>query len=151
MSHAVRPDAMPFASLLVGLYLWAVVAFFGVTLVDTAYVGVLRDAIAAENRAAVFAEVGDFLLLLMFFGTLFAALGALGSCWHSARARNLVIASAVVVVLLPPTLELLSPLLAGSSLGPILRIPGMALASGLALLGFARLRNDADQVEPSRK
>jgi len=77
MNQAIHSEQRAFAALLVGLYVWAVVAFFGVTLVDTAYVAVLRDEIGAEDRAAIFAEVGDF-LLLMFGATLLAALALLG-------------------------------------------------------------------------
>jgi hypothetical protein len=146
MNYAIRSEPRALASLLVGMYVWAVVAFFGVTLVDTAYVAVLRDSLGAEERAAVFSEVGDF-LLLVFFATVLAALAAIGSCWRSAGARNFVVASVLVVVLEPPVLEVLGPLLAGSNLGPLLRIPGMAVASALALLGFARLVQGAPGIQ----
>jgi hypothetical protein len=147
MSHAIQFEKM-FASLLVGFYVWAVVAFFGVTLVDTAYRAVLSDEIGAEGLAPVFSEVGDFLLLI-FWATVLTALAAIGSCWRCTSARNFVIASIVVVVLEPPVLHLLSPLLVGSN-QPVLRVPGMALASALALLGFARLLEGKPNEQPRR-
>lgn len=137
MNRATRSDPMVLAFVLVGLYVWAVAAFFGVTVLDTAYAAVLRDEIAAEDRAAVFSEIGDFLLLLLF-ATLLAALAAVASCWSSKSARYWLIASVAVMVLQAPALVLLDSGL-GMNLGPALRIPGIAAASALALLGFARL------------
>ena len=125
------------AFILVGLYVWVVVAFFGVTIVDSAYAALLRNALEAQDVATIFAEMGDLLLLLLF-ATVIAALAAVVSCWSSRLARNLLIASIAVVVLEAPALALLNSAFA-VNLGPALRVPGMAAASGLALLGFARL------------
>jgi hypothetical protein len=126
-----------FGSLAVGLYAWVAAVSFGAVLLDIVY-----SRLVAEARTA-FAEEADFLLLVSAV-TIVAAFGAIVLAWNAKAARNLCIASLVIVVsgLFAPVL--LSPYLqgAGSSLGTGIRLAISGLASLLAFLGFYKLRRN---------
>jgi len=120
--------------LIVGFYAWIVTVFFGAVLLDISYARLVPEATAA------FSEVSDFLLII-YFVTLVAAVGAIAFSWKSSVARAYFIASLVILVL-----ELLVPLFfsqlndkPGSGLATTIRILINGMASILALLGLYKI------------
>jgi len=129
-----------FAPLVVGLYAWLVAVFFGGILLDIVYSNSLSRTLDASATATVFSGVSD-LFLRIGFVVFLSAIGAIASSWRSAAARNLLIASLLVL-----SLEILIPVFLfpflrnapDSGIGPWLRI----IPSGLgSILAFAGLRN----------
>jgi hypothetical protein len=130
-------------SLVVGFYAWVTTVFFGVILLDIVYARLLRDALGAGERAAVFSEVSDALL---FFGavTIVAALGAIASSWNSTVVRAVLVASLIILGLEFATPVLALPFLRNAqelNIGPLLRLVPSGLASILALVALHQYRS----------
>ena len=125
----------PIASLFVGFYGWVVIVFFGATLLDTVYANAIRGMLDSGKAAAVFSSASDFLLLVLAL-TVLAAIGAIGSSWQSGLARNLFLASGLLVIV-----ELLAPIfmrpwLLESNAGLGVRLLLSAAASVLGFFGL---------------
>ncbi|MDE3090625.1 MAG: hypothetical protein KGJ80_14705 [Chloroflexota bacterium] len=135
MDSRMRVVPSPVGSLLVGFYGWIVIAFFGAVLLDTVYAKTIRDVLDSVEAATVFSEASDFLLVMVALAAL-AALGAIGSSWQSTLARNLFVASGVLVIAEPLAPIALRPLLLESNAGLWLRLVLSATASVLGLLGL---------------
>lgn len=127
-----------------GLYTWLVSAYFGAVLLDIVYANLALDLLGSNETATLFSEASDFLLLLGAISIL-TAIGAIGFSWRIKSARNLFIASILVVLL-----ELLAPVLffplirslqviLGLNIGPWIRLVGSALPSILAFAGLWKL------------
>lgn len=124
-----------FASVLVGAYTWAIVAFFGAVLLDVVYARGVHATLEPSQAARLFNEPADFLGLL-FSVTAVAAVAALAAAWH-AKARNLLVASALIALGTPVVAVSLGTIVAETQAGPWLRIALSAAASISALLGLA--------------
>jgi hypothetical protein len=124
-----------FAALSVGLYCLLGVAMFGAALVDRAYAHAVGAVLAAGDVEQALRPVADILLQLLA-ATLLAGLAAIASAWSSIATRNLLLASAVVLVA-----QLFAPALfanlAGSGWGFWLRV---GMSGGTAVLALAALR-----------
>jgi len=132
-----------FHSLVVGLYAWIATIFFGLILLDIVYAKLLRDVPGAVEVTTVFSDVADILLMAGFIMIL-AAIGAIVFSWTSGTARNLLIASLIVVLLEFITPIFLSPffqIIDAFNIGPWLRIIPSGLASILALVGLYKFRH----------
>jgi hypothetical protein len=127
-----------------GLYTWVVSAYFGAILLDIVYANLALNLIDSRETGTLFSEVSDFLLFISIFPIL-AAIGAIGSSWSIKTARNLFIASTLIVLigfLAPPMLfPLILNLQAnlGINVGPWVRLVGSALPSILAFVGLWKL------------
>lgn len=130
--------------LIASLYTWIVSLFFGAILLDVAYSNLAFNALQPTERASMFSEVADFLLLIGGF-TLLTAVGAIGSSWNLGSPRYWFIASALFIVA-----EFLVPMLffplvqsigenLGVNVGPMIRLSGNGLASILAFIGLWKL------------
>ena len=121
-------------SFLIGAYAWVLTIFFGMVLLDILY------ANQAPEAAGAFSTIADFLLLIGFVAFLSAMLAIVLS-WRSPAARNLLIASLLLMLLefMIPALSfqliLSMPELA---IGPWLRIIPTGIASILALIGMQK-------------
>jgi hypothetical protein len=137
MDTQMHPVPGPVGSLLVGFYSWLVVAFFGASLLDTVYANAIRGVLDSVQAATVFSKASDFLLLVVAL-TVLAAIGAISSSWQSSLARNLFVASVLLVIaeLLAPIV--LRPFLLGSHAGLWVRLLLSASASVLGLLGLSK-------------
>ena len=135
MDHQTRPVPGPVGSLLVGFYCWVVIAFFGAVLLDTVYANAMRGVLDSAEAATVFSAASDFLLLVVALAAL-AAIGAIGSSWQSILARNLLVASVLLVIaeLFAPIV--LRPLHLEPNAGLRVRLLLSASASVLGLLGL---------------
>jgi len=121
-----------FGSFLVGVYVWVLTIFFGMVLLDILYSNLVPEA------AAAFSEVSDFLLLIGFV-TLLCAVAAIALTWQSSTARNLLIASLLVILMEFLTPVFFSPFIQNTqatTIGPWLRIIPGGLSSILALIGM---------------
>jgi thiol:disulfide interchange protein len=94
-----------FGFLLVGIYTWITAVFLGGTWLDKVYANQLNGVLGASESALVFSEVSDTLLYIGFVMVIFA-IGAIAVSWQYGAARNLFIASLLVL-----SLELIIPLL----------------------------------------
>jgi hypothetical protein len=130
--------------LIASLYTWIVSLFFGAILLDVAYSNLAFNALQPTERASMFSEVADFLLLIGGLALL-TALGAIGSSWNLGSPRYWFIASALFIVA-----EFLVPMLffplvqsigenLGVNVGPMIRLSGNGLASILAFIGLWKL------------
>lgn len=137
MDRAMRPVPSPVGSLLVGFYGWVVSALFGAVLLDIVYASTMRGVFDTAEAAPVFSAASDLLLFLVGLAVL-AAIGAIASAWQSIQARNLLVASVLVIVaeLFAPIV--LRPLLLESNAGTWVRLLGSGSASVLGLLGLNR-------------
>ena len=135
MDRQMRPVPGPVRSLLAGFYSWMVIAFFGATLLDTVYAKAIRGVLDSVQAATVFSAASDFLLLVSAL-TALAAIGAIGSSWQSSLARNLFVASILLVIAEPLGPIVLRPLLLEANAGRWVRLLMSASASVLGLLGL---------------
>lgn len=143
-------DHLPY--LLAGLYTWIVSTFFGMTLLDIVYSRIAASALKPSETATLFSEAADFLLLIGML-TILAAIAAISSAWSSRSARNLFIASILVVI----AIEFLAPILFFSLIQSIqvnlgldpglwIRLIASALSSILAFVGLWKLYHSAPRV-----
>ena len=135
MDRQMRQVPGPVGSLLVGFYSGVVVALFGAVLLDTVYANAMRGVLDSAQAATVFSAASDFLLLVVALAAL-AAIGAIGSSWQSTLARNLFVASVLLVIAEPLAPIVLRPLLLESHAGLWVRLLMSASASVLGLLGL---------------
>jgi glucose dehydrogenase len=121
-------------ALVVGLYAWLVAVSFGLAWLDSQYARLVPGASDA------FREVADFLMFITLV-TVLAGIGAVGLSWNSRAARNLLVASLLVVLVVPfVALLILSPEARESSAtGSIVRLSIGGVASVLAFAGFHRI------------
>jgi hypothetical protein len=120
------------SSFIVGFYTWIVTVFFGAVLLDTVYANSIPEASTA------FSEVSDFLLLI-YFVTFLAAVGAITFSWKSNKARNFFLASLAIFLfefLIPVFFAVLIEDIDVSGLATAIRIILNGLASLLALIGL---------------
>jgi hypothetical protein len=78
-------------SFFVGWYVWILAVSFGMVLLDIFYSNLVPEATFA------FSKVSDFLLFIGFV-TLLSAMVAIAFAWETKTARNLLIASLVVIL-----------------------------------------------------
>jgi hypothetical protein len=122
-------------SFLAGWYAWLLALSFGMVLLDIQYAQYSR---LAPEAARAFSDAADFLLLVNFV-TLLSAIAAIAFSWNSQTARNLFIASLLVMLfefLIP---ALVSPFIKNTqrlAIGPWLRIIPTGAASLLAFIGL---------------
>jgi hypothetical protein len=131
--------------LVAAVYAWILAIFVGAVLLDIVYSGLLEGVGGCLNLPAVYSEVADFLLIPGSLAVL-SGLAAIVTSWHVRLARNLFLASLVLLVgfefLLPVFLFPALRTSAGPSflgLGPWIRLVPTALASILALAGSCKL------------
>lgn len=118
--------------LVAGFYAWAVTLSLGMVVLDVLYSRLVPESAVASS------DVADVLLLIGAV-TVLAAFGAVGVSWNSHAARNLFIASLVIVILGFVAPIFLSPLLQGASppaWGAAIRVIVGGLASILAFMGL---------------
>jgi hypothetical protein len=137
MNAEVRPAPGVFESVLVMFCGFAVITLFGVTLLDTVYVANMRDVIEPAQAAPVFSEVSDFLLLVVGL-TVLAALAGIGGAWQVRPARNLLLVSGALLVVLLLAPAILSPFAIETWMGMRIRLLLNASTSAVALLGLSR-------------
>ena len=125
-----------FGSLVVGFYAWIVAAACGAVLLDVVYANGIRAALEPSQAARLFNEPADFIGLLSGVSVV-AGMAALVAAWHT-RARNFLIASALIVVGTPLIALVIGPMLVETQAGPWLRI---ALSGAASVLGLLGLRN----------
>jgi len=126
------------------IYAWILAVFLGAVLLDIVYSTLLKDVDGFLAGPSVYSEVSDFLLILGALTILFA-LAAIVVSWDVGSARNLLLASSLLLVgfefLVPMVLFPVLRSSSGSSilgLGPLIRLVPTALAS---LLAFAGVRD----------
>ena len=123
---------MRLGSFFVGFYAWLFTIFGGMVLLDVFYARLAPEGTSAPSAAA------DFLLWVGFLAIL-SALSAVAFAWQVKAARNLMIASLLVLALeflLPVLLTSVSQGNPGFALGPWLRIIICGIASILAFIGM---------------
>jgi hypothetical protein len=94
------------------------------------------------EAARAFSDAADFLLLVDFV-TLLSAIAAIAFSWNAKAARNLFIASLLVMLfefLIPALVSPFVQQAQGLAIGPWLRIIPMGAASILALIGFYKFK-----------
>jgi len=132
--------------LLAALYTWSASVFFGAVLLDIVYFNAASSALAPAETLMLFSEAADFLLLILAL-TLLAGMVAVGAAWKVRPARNLFIASLLLVVA-----EFLAPMLffsiietaqasLGFNVGSWVRLTLSALPPILAFLGLWKLNS----------
>lgn len=122
-----------FASLFVGLYGWLLAVSFGAIVLDVVYSRAIEDIPDSAQTARIFSIVADFLLLPLIAAAL-AALGAIAFASRVWPARNLIVASVVVMFAAIPVYALLGPMLDGLKIGAWVRL---ALSGGASVLAIA--------------
>jgi hypothetical protein len=136
------------ARLAAGLYAWSLAIFLGAVLLDIVYSGLLEGVGGCLDLSAVCTEISDFLLIPAALAVVLS-LAAIAVSWHVASARNLLLASLVLLVgfefllpmvLFPALRTSAGPFIAG--LGPWIRLVPTASASILALAGFCELSHN---------
>ena len=82
-------------SFFIGLYVWIISIFFGAILLDIVY----SNLIVSRNIEAteIFEKVSDFLLVIGML-VIIAAVGSIVSSWKLKIARNLFIASFLIII-----------------------------------------------------
>ena len=132
--------------LLAAFYTWTASIFFGAVLLDIVYFNAASSALAPAETLMLFSEAADFLLLILAL-TLLAGMVAVGAAWKVRPARNLFIASLLLVVA-----EFLVPMLffsiietaqasLGFNVGSWVRLTLSALPPILAFLGLWKLNS----------
>ena len=132
--------------LLAAFYTWTASVFFGAVLLDIVYFNAASSALAPAETLMLFSEAADFLLLILAL-TLLAGMVAVGGAWKVRPARNLFIASLLLVVA-----EFLAPMLffsiietaqasLGFNVGSWVRLTLSALPPILAFLGLWKLNS----------
>jgi hypothetical protein len=128
------------------LYAWIVTAFFGATVLDIVYARLAARLLEPSDTSTLFTEGADLLLCLGALAVL-AGLVAICSSWTSPPARNLFIASVLILIF-----EFLTPMLfflliwklhvnPGVDLGMWIRLVESASSSILAFIGIWKLRS----------
>jgi hypothetical protein len=141
--------------LLGGIYGWILAVFLGAVLLDIVYSRLLEDVDGFLAGPSVYSEVADFLLLLGAVTILFG-LAAIVVSWDVKSARNLFLASSMLLI----GFEFLAPLVlfpvlrssTGSYIlgfGPWIRLVPTALASLLAFAGVRNLYGQRDTARPA--
>jgi phosphoglycerol transferase MdoB-like AlkP superfamily enzyme len=123
-----------FRFLFVGLYAWVAAVFLGGTLLDKVYANNLKGVLGSSERAMVFSEISDILLCIGFV-LVIAGIGAIAVSWKSRIARNLFIASLVVLsfeILIP----VFSALFKNTQELSWMRLLPSGIASILAFIGM---------------
>jgi len=132
--------------LLAAFYTWTASVFFGAVLLDIVYFNAASSSLAPAETLILFSEAADFLLLILAL-TLLAGMVAVGAAWKVRPARNLFIASLLLVVA-----EFLAPMLffsiietaqasLGFNVGSWVRLTLSALPPILAFLGLWKLNS----------
>jgi len=132
--------------LLAAFYTWTASVFFGAVLLDIVYFNAASSSLAPAETLMLFSEAADFLLLILAL-TLLAGMVAVGAAWKVRPARNLFIASLLLVVA-----EFLAPMLffsiietaqasLGFNVGSWVRLTLSALPPILAFLGLWKLNS----------
>lgn len=132
--------------LLAAFYTWTASVFFGAVLLDIVYFNAASSSLAPAETLMLFSEAADFLLLILAL-TLLAGMVAVGATWKVVPARNLFIASLLLVVA-----EFLAPMLffsiietaqasLGFNVGSWVRLTLSALPPILAFLGLWKLNS----------
>ena len=132
--------------LLAAFYTWTASVFFGAVLLDIVYFNAASSSLAPAETLMLFSEAADFLLLILAL-TLLAGMVAVGAEWKVRPARNLFIASLLLVVA-----EFLAPMLffsiietaqasLGFNVGSWVRLTLSALPPILAFLGLWKLNS----------
>ena len=132
--------------LLAAFYTWTASVFFGAVLLDIVYFNAASSSLAPAETLMLFSEAADFLLLILAL-TLLAGMVAVGAAWKVKPARNLFIASLLLVVA-----EFLAPMLffsiietaqasLGFNVGSWVRLTLSALPPILAFLGLWKLNS----------
>jgi hypothetical protein len=141
--------------LLAGAYAWMLAVFLGAVLLDIVYSGLLKDANGFVAASVVFSEVADFLLMLGAF-TILSAFAAVVLAWDVGSARNLFLASSLLLIgfefLVPVILFPILRSAQGSALlglGPVIRLLPTALASLLAFAGVRDLHRQQNSGLPA--
>lgn len=141
--------------LLAGIYAWILAVFLGAVLLDIVYSTLLEDVDGFLAGPSVYSEVADFLLILGALTILFA-LAAIVVSWDVGSARNLFLASTLLLVgfeFLAPVV--LFPLLRSSQgslvlgFGPFIRLVPTALASLFAFAGLRNLYRQRNSASPA--
>jgi hypothetical protein len=130
--------------LLAALYTWIASVFFGAVLLDIVYFNAASRTVAPDETIRLFSEAADVLLLVLAL-SLLAGVAAIAAAWKEGLARNLFIASFLLViaqflapVLLIDVIEAARASL-GFNAGPWVRLTLNGLASLLAFLGLWKL------------
>jgi hypothetical protein len=84
--------------LFVGIYAWLSALFFGGVILDGIYARNLENILDTADQASLFSEISDILLIIAFI-LVITALIAIALSWKSNSARNLLIASLLVLSL----------------------------------------------------
>jgi hypothetical protein len=132
--------------LLAAFYTWTASVFFGAVLLDIVYFNAASNSLAPAETIMLFSEVADFLLLILAL-TLLAGMVAVGAAWKVRPARNLFIASLLLVVA-----EFMVPMLffsiieiaqasLGFNVGSWVRLTLSVLPPILAFLGLWKLNS----------
>ena len=127
-----------FGSLVIGFYAWVISVFFGGILIDIVYSKFLLHTLSVSVSTATFSHVSDILLCLGGVAIL-AASGSIILSWNSRVARNLFIASLLILIFefITPVLFSQFMLLSQSdNLGSWIRIVISGSASLLAYIGL---------------
>jgi hypothetical protein len=132
--------------LLAAFYTWTASVFFGAVLLDIVYFNAASSALKPSETIKLFSEAADFLLLILAL-TLLAGIVTVVATWKVGHARNLFIASLLLV-----TAEFLAPMLLfsiiemaqaslGFNVGSWVRLTLSALPPILAFLGLWKLNS----------
>ena len=84
--------------LFVGIYAWLSALFFGGVILDGIYARNLENILDTADQASLFSEISDILLIIAFILVIIALI-AIALSWKSNSARNLLIASLLVLSL----------------------------------------------------
>jgi hypothetical protein len=120
--------------LVVGVYAWSTAAYFGCVWLDVLYGRLLTEGGSAPR------EVAD-VLLAASAGMVLAGVAAVGLGWYSPSARQFLLASLALTLLMLMAPALLSGIVhgAGNTFGASLRILLAAGVSSLAFIAFGKL------------
>ncbi len=132
--------------LLAAFYTGTASVFLGAVLLDIVYFNAASSALAPAETIMLFSEAADFLLLILAL-TLLAGMVVVGAAWKVTPARNLFIASLLLVIA-----EFLVPMLLfaiiemaraslGFNVGSWVRLALSALPPILAFLGLWKLNS----------
>jgi hypothetical protein len=132
--------------LLAALYTWIASVFFGAVLLDIVYFNAASSALPPPETIMLFSEAADFLLLILAL-TLLTGIVTVVAAWKVGLARNLFIASLLLVIA-----EFLAPMLLfsiiemaqaslGFNVGSWVRLTLSALPPILAFLGLWKLNS----------
>jgi hypothetical protein len=130
--------------LFAALYAWLASVFVGAVILDIVYFDAASRIVTPDETIELFMEAADFLLLLLAL-TLLAGAAAIAATWKAGPARNLLLASFLLVVA-----EFLVPVLffdaieavrvsLGFNAGPWVRLTLSSLSSLIAFLGLWKL------------